>query len=36
MTKDKIKFIKNIVIVTSNFGNNNENKNDFIGKILNK
>jgi GR25 family glycosyltransferase involved in LPS biosynthesis len=36
MTNDKIKFIKNIVIVTSNFGNNNENKNDFIGNILNK
>jgi GR25 family glycosyltransferase involved in LPS biosynthesis len=36
MIQDKIKFIKNIAIVTGNFGNNNEYKTDFLSKILNK
>ena len=36
MLQDKIKFVKNIAIVTSNFGNNNENNYDILEKVLNK
>jgi hypothetical protein len=36
MIQDKIKYIKNIAIVTSNFGNNNENNYDILDKVINK